>query len=46
MNLMAIPAIGLGILIGVNIVKRIPEKAFRYFVMVMTFMVSLKLLLG
>jgi uncharacterized membrane protein YfcA len=46
MNLMAIPAIGLGILIGVNIVKRIPEKAFRYFVMIMTFLVSLKLLLG
>jgi uncharacterized membrane protein YfcA len=46
MNLMAIPAIGLGILIGVNIVKRIPEKAFRYFVMIMTFLVSLKLLFG
>lgn len=46
LNLMAIPAIGLGILIGVNIVKLIPEKAFRYFVMVMTFLVSLKLLFG
>lgn len=44
MNLMAIPAIGLGILIGVNIVKLIPEKAFRYFVMIMTFLVSIKLL--
>jgi uncharacterized membrane protein YfcA len=46
LNLMAIPAIGLGILIGVNIVKLIPEKAFRYFVMIMTFLVSLKLLFG
>jgi uncharacterized membrane protein YfcA len=46
MDLMAIPAIGLGILIGVSIVKRIPENAFRYFVMVMTFIVSLKLLFG
>ncbi len=46
MNLVAIPAIGLGILIGVYIVKLIPEKAFRYFVMIMTFIVSIKLLFG
>jgi hypothetical protein len=45
-NLLALPAIVLGVFIGILIVKRIPELAFRYFVIVMTFIISLKLLLG
>jgi len=46
LDLIAIPAILVGIFIGIRIVKLIPEKAFRYFVMIMTFLVSLKLLIG
>ena len=45
-NLMALPVIILGVFIGILIVKRIPEQAFRYFVIVMTFIISIKLLLG
>ncbi|MEQ8705844.1 MAG: sulfite exporter TauE/SafE family protein [Phaeodactylibacter sp.] len=45
-NLLALPVIVLGVFAGILIVKRIPEQAFRYFVIVMTFMISLKLLLG
>lgn len=45
-DLVALPAIVLGVFLGIQIVKFIPEKAFRYFVIVMTFIISLKLLLS
>ncbi|MCB9276011.1 MAG: sulfite exporter TauE/SafE family protein [Lewinellaceae bacterium] len=40
----ALPAVFLGIFLGIKIVKHIPEKAFRYFVLVMTTIISLRLL--
>ena len=46
LDLTALPAIALGVFAGIQIVKFIPEKAFRYFVIVMTFVISLRLLLG
>lgn len=46
LNLTGLPAIALGIFIGIRVVKLIPEQAFRYFVIVMTAIVSLRLLLG
>jgi len=45
-NLTGLPAIALGIFIGIRVVKLIPEQAFRYFVIIMTAIVSLRLLLG
>lgn len=39
-----IPAIALGAFIGVHLVKIIPEKAFRYFIIVVTFLASLRLI--
>ena len=44
LNLVAIPAIALGILIGIRIVKLIPEREFRYFIMIMTFVAAMRLL--
>lgn len=44
LNLLAIPFILLGVFIGIKIVNLIPEKAFRYFIMTMTFLIALKLL--
>ncbi len=44
MNLATLPAIILGVFIGIQVVKLIPENAFRYFVIVMTFIISLRLL--
>lgn len=46
LDLAALPAILLGVFLGILIVKIIPEKAFRYFVIVMTFIISLRLLFG
>lgn len=43
LNVMTIPALLLGILIGVLIIKRIPEKEFRYFIIVITFLAALRL---
>lgn len=43
LNLVALPAIALGILIGIKIIKLIPEKEFRYFIIVMTFIVAIRL---
>ena len=40
-----IPAIALGILIGIRIVNLIPEREFRYFIMIMTFLKLSKVLL-
>lgn len=45
-NFLMFPLILLGLGIGVVLVKYIPEKGFRYFVMVMTTLGSIKLLLG
>ncbi|MCB0547807.1 MAG: sulfite exporter TauE/SafE family protein [Phaeodactylibacter sp.] len=45
-DLAALPAIVLGVFLGIRIVRFIPEKAFRYFVIVMTFIISLRLLLA
>jgi len=42
-NLMALPVIGLGVWLGVLIVRRIPEKAFRYLVIAMTLVMAIKL---
>lgn len=44
MNVLAIPAIALGILIGIRIIKILPEKTFRYFIIFMTFIIALRLL--
>jgi len=44
LNISVLPAIFLGVFIGIRLVKHIPEKGFRYFVMIMTFLVSLRLL--
>lgn len=44
-DLAALPAIVLGVFVGIRIVKAISEKAFRHFVIVMTFLISLRLLL-
>lgn len=46
LNFTAIPAILIGFVLGVSIVKRIPERAFRYFVIIVTALVSLRLLLN
>ncbi|MEL6358138.1 MAG: TSUP family transporter, partial [Bacteroidota bacterium] len=46
LNLWALPVILVGFWLGVRIVKRIPEQAFRYFVMIMTGLVAIKLLIG
>ena len=45
LNLAAIPFIIGGIFLGIRIVQLLPEKAFRYFVMIMTLLLSLKLVL-
>lgn len=42
----SLPAIALGIFIGIKIVDRIPEKGFRYFIMIMTSIIALRLLFG
>lgn len=46
LDLSGIPIIALGVLLGIAIVKKIPEKAFRYFIMVMTFLIALRLMFG
>jgi uncharacterized membrane protein YfcA len=42
-NLVVLPAIFLGVLCGIAIVSRIPEKAFRYLIIAMTMVTALKL---
>ncbi len=42
-NLTVIPIIVLGIVTGIFIVKKIPEKAFRYFIIGITFLIALRL---
>ncbi len=46
LDLCGLPAIALGIFVGIRVVRLIPEQAFRYFVIGMTFLISLRLLLG
>lgn len=46
LNLLTIPAIAVGILLGILVVKRIPERAFRYFIIIMTFIVAMRLILS
>lgn len=46
LNLVILPAIALGIFIGVRIVRYIPERGFRYLVLIMTAIISLRLLLA
>lgn len=42
-TLSTLPAIAIGFFVGTRIVKRIPEKTFRYFIMGMTMLAALKL---
>jgi len=44
LNLSVLPAILLGVALGIRLVKIIPEKQFRYFVIAMTFLVAIRLL--
>jgi uncharacterized membrane protein YfcA len=44
LNLLCIPVIALGILIGIRIIKWIPEKEFRYFIIIITTIVSTRLI--
>lgn len=43
-NLATTPAIALGIFLGIRIVSYIPEKGFRYFIIIITFLAALRLL--
>ncbi len=45
LNLSVLPMIFVGVFIGLRLVKVIPEKEFRYFIMFMTLLVSLRLLI-
>lgn len=45
LNLYVVPVIVLGFWIGIRIVALIPEKAFRYFVMIVTALTALRMLL-
>jgi uncharacterized protein len=42
-NLSVIPIVVLGIIIGILIIKKIPEKGFRYFIIGITFLIALRL---
>jgi uncharacterized membrane protein YfcA len=42
----ALPGIALGFFIGFRIMRWLPERAFRYFVMVVTGLTALRMLLG
>lgn len=44
LDLLAIPAIAAGVFIGIKIIHLIPEKEFRYFVIIMTFVAALRLM--
>lgn len=43
-NLLTTPAIALGIFLGIRIVAFIPEREFRYFIIIVTFLASVRLL--
>ncbi|MBL8892870.1 MAG: sulfite exporter TauE/SafE family protein [Planctomycetaceae bacterium] len=42
-NIVVLPAIFIGVMLGISIVRRIPEKAFRYLIIAMTMATALKL---
>ena len=44
-NIALLPAIALGALIGIQVVKQIPEKAYRYIIIILTAMACIKLLI-
>lgn len=44
LNLWSIPAIVVGIIIGIRIVRLIPEREFRYFIIIMTSIISIRLI--
>lgn len=44
LDLLTLPAIGLGVFLGIHIIRHIPEKAFRYFIISMTFIIALRLI--
>lgn len=46
LNLLTIPAIALGVFMGISIIKLIPDKTFRYFIIFMTFVIALRLIFG
>ncbi|MEO0340124.1 MAG: sulfite exporter TauE/SafE family protein [Bacteroidota bacterium] len=46
LDVLGIPAIALGVWLGVVIIKRINEKTFRYFIIGMTFLIALRLIFG
>lgn len=45
LNLMIIPTIALGAFLGFKIIRIIPEKAYRYFVIGITFLIALRLII-
>ena len=44
LDVLTLPAIGLGVFLGIRIIRHLPEKAFRYFIIVMTFIIALRLI--
>lgn len=46
LNLLTLPMIFIGFFVGIKIVDRIPEKAFRYFIMIVTAITAIKMLVG
>jgi hypothetical protein len=46
LDLLAIPVILIGFVIGTRIVRWIPEQSFRYFVMIMTTLAAIRLIIG
>ncbi|GJM33315.1 MAG: anion permease [Saprospiraceae bacterium] len=44
LNLLSLPVIFLGVWLGIKIVKLIPEKSYRYFIIGITFLAALRLL--
>ncbi|MFT5574298.1 MAG: putative membrane protein YfcA [Cryomorphaceae bacterium] len=44
-NLMLIPAIGLGAYLGIRLIKLVPEKPFRWFIIGMTFIAALAMVI-
>ena len=45
LDLSAIPAIIVGVVIGISVMKVIPEKTFRYFIIIMTFLIAIRLII-
>jgi len=43
LDLLCVPVIALGIFIGIRVVRLIPERTFRYFIIIMTTIISIRL---